>query len=165
MNRREFLRDSISVASVSALAGCSVLSGSPDYKFEDASEDAWETWTFQPQGLRYVAGGRFSLEPGEWAFRGYYSSTINLNLTYDFDITSGNGVEFFIIERDEGEAFANRNNPDLRFADQLEGIGSAATRVTTREYGFIIDNTQFGDMGSDGSTSSGTLRLEGEPLS
>lgn len=164
MRRRAFLRNTASVASVTAIAGCSALGGSSDYKFEDASEEGWETWDFRPQGARYVAGGRFSLEPGQWAFRGYYSSAININLTYDFEITSGNGVEFYIIEEDEGEAFVNQNDPDLRFADQLEGIGSASTRVTTREYGFIVDNTEFGDMGTGGNASSGTLRLEAEPL-
>jgi hypothetical protein len=162
MDRRAFLRTSASVGSISSMAGCSALSGS-SYTFENAGDDAWETWDFQPQGGRFVAGGRFSLEPGEWTSQGF-SSAINILLTYDFEITAGNGVELFVVEADEMENFEERNDPDFRFTDQLDGIGRAATEVTTREYSIVLDNTQFGDKETGENTSTGTLRLEGEPL-
>ena len=164
MDRRTFLRSSASVASVSAIAGCSALSsGSSDYTFENAGDDAWETWDFQTQGGRFVAGGRFRLEPGEWTSQGF-SSAINIRLTYDFNITGGNGVDFYIIDGDEMEDFEERDDPNFDFSDQIEGIGAASTDVTSPEYAVILDNTQFGEMGTGENTSSGTLRLEGQPL-
>jgi hypothetical protein len=162
MDRRAFLRNSAFVGSITTMGGCSALTGS-SYTFENAGNDAWETWGFQPQGGRFVAGGQFSLEPGEWTSRGF-SSAINILLAYDFEITAGNGVEFFVVEADEMENFEQRSDPDFRFTDRLEGIGRAATEVTTREYAIVLDNTQFGDMGTGESTSAGTLRIEGEPL-
>lgn len=164
MRRRTFLRNSASVASVTVIAGCSALGGS-NYTFENAGDDAWETWGFEPQGSRFLAGGRFSLEPGEWTSQGF-SSAINIRLSYGFEMSSDTGVEFFVIEADEMEAFENRNDPDIRFSDQIQGNANAyaSTDVVTREYSVVLDNTQFGEMGEGSGTASGLLELEGEPL-
>lgn len=162
MDRRTFLRSSASVASVSAIAGCSALGGSSDYTFEFAAEEAWDGFDFQSQGAGFVAGGRFSLEPGQWTAQGFTSANI-IRLGYDFNIMSGNGVEFIIVSRDEFEEFENRNDAEIRFSDSLEGRGAANTTVEAREFRVILDNTEYGDMGTGGNTSSGTLQLEAQP--
>jgi len=183
-SRREYLY-LLTVGTAGTLGGCSVSeagdnpnqqtysvnrisTGTPtdssNYTFNETSDDALNLgWGVVAEDGEFGSGGNFRLKPGERAFV-KYSRPYDFSLTYSYEITSGNRAEFFIISQDELTSFKNRSGPEIYFQACLEGEGSGSTEVTIHEFIVILDNTQFGCVGSANTASVGWLQMKGKSL-
>lgn len=166
MKRRNFVRrlgESVSVASATAIAGCSTVLNT--YKFEYVEDKAWNKWLFRSTGDGFVAGGGFRLFPGEYTYKSY-SFEQNLSVNFDFEMESPTGVEIFVLQNSELDEFEERGEPNVLYQDQIAGDSVTGVRdtVPVGVVTFVLDNTDYGEMAEGSTRTQGIFSMKGEAL-